>query len=150
MDELHWVRQGTVDTLALRLSPGTDVRQALGAIAKREKISAGVVLGAVGSLAAVRLRFANAKTPTKLLGNHEILTLSGTLGEDGVHLHMTVANELGECRGGHLVEGCHVYTTLEVVIAVLSDLRFNRMLDPKTGYLELNITPLSESSIAST
>lgn len=83
--------QGSLETLALRLLPGADVRREIEAIAKREKISSGVIMGAVGSLSHVQLRFANAQAPTVLVGSHEILTLSGTVSEDGVHLHMTVA-----------------------------------------------------------
>lgn len=139
--------QGPVQVLALRLSPGTDVRDALTEIAKREQISAGVVLGAVGSLATVRLRFASAETPTELIGKHEILTLSGTLSEVGVHLHMSVANELGDCKGGHLVEGCQVHTTLEVAVAVLIDLQFTRKLDVLTGYPELVVSSILDPSI---
>ncbi|MGB7413803.1 MAG: PPC domain-containing DNA-binding protein [Thermosynechococcaceae cyanobacterium] len=133
--------KGNLEILALRLPPGTDVRRDLEAIAKREQISAGVIMGAVGSLSLVKLRFANAQTPTVLVGNHEILTLSGTVSEDGIHLHMTVANAHGDCKGGHLVDGCQVNTTLELVIAVLPAVRFTRSFDPATGYLELSVFP---------
>ena len=131
---------GSVETPALRLLPGSDVRRELEGVAKREKISAGVILSAVGSLSKTCLRFSNETTYTELAGKHEILTLSGTMGEDGVHLHMTVANSLGECKGGPLVEGCQVYTTLELVIAVIPDLRFNRVFDPATGCKELDLS----------
>ncbi|NET39490.1 MAG: DNA-binding protein [Cyanothece sp. SIO1E1] len=137
--------RGLVETLALRLSPGADVRRELEAVAKREKISAGVIMGAVGSLAKVCLRFANEKAPMELAGKHEILTLSGTLGEDGVHLHMTVANSQGECKGGHLVEGCQVYTTLELVIALIPEVRFKRVFDRATGYKELALSSLEST-----
>lgn len=96
MDINHVSEQSPLQVLALRLSPGTDVRPAIEAIAKREQINAGSILSAVGSLSSVQLRFANAEIPTALAGKHEILTLSGTISSAGVHLHMTVANELGE------------------------------------------------------
>jgi predicted DNA-binding protein with PD1-like motif len=131
--------RGSLKTYALRLPPGADVRQTLEEVAKKEKISAGAIISAVGSLSHVCLRFANDSTPTPLEGKHEIQTLSGTLSEGGVHLHMIVANSKGECRGGHLVDGCQVYTTLELVIASIPELIFQRKLDPKTGYKELSI-----------
>ncbi|MGK7878361.1 MAG: PPC domain-containing DNA-binding protein [Xenococcaceae cyanobacterium] len=131
--------RGSVETLVLRLLPGSDVRRQLEHVAKREKISAGAIISAVGSLSKVCLRFANNKTPTKLSGKHEILTLSGTLGEEGVHLHMTVANSQGECKGGHLVYGCQVYTTLELVIALIPSLKFKRVFDEETRCFELDI-----------
>jgi predicted DNA-binding protein with PD1-like motif len=139
--------RGTIATLALRLSPGVDVRQELASLARREQISAGVIMGAVGSLSKACLRFANEKTPTELAGKHEILCLSGTLGEDGIHVHMMVANSQGDCKGGHLVDGCQVYTTLEVVIAVIPEVRFNRILDESTGFKELDISPSNADSI---
>lgn len=137
--------RGSVETLALRLLPGSDVRRELDSFAKREKLSAGVIVGAVGSLSKVCLRFANENTHTELEGKHEILTLSGMLAEDGVHLHMSVANSQGECKGGHLVDGCQVYTTLELVIASIPEVRFKRVFDQATGYKELYIAPTSNS-----
>lgn len=134
---------GSLNVFAVRLSPGTDVRQAIEEIAKRERISAGSILSAVGSLSRVQLRFANAKEPTELAGKYEILTLSGTLSAAGVHLHMAVANERGDCKGGHLVKGCQVYTTLELVIAQFTNLRFTRQWDALTGYPELEISSIS-------
>ena len=138
--------RGSVETLALRLLPGSDVRRELESVANKEKISAGVIIGAVGSLSKVCLRLANDNTHTELEGKHEILTLSGTIGEDGVHLHITVANSQGECKGGHVVYGCQVYTTLELVMALIPEVRFKRVFDEATGYKELHISPIPESS----
>ncbi len=128
----------------MRLRPGSDVRRELEGFAKREKICAGAIIGAVGSLSKVCLRLANEETSAELSGKHELLTLPGTLGEDGVHLHLSVANSQGECIGGHLVYGCQVYTTLELIIVLIPELRFERVFDSETGYQELNIFPISE------
>lgn len=132
--------QGTSKTLALRLNPGTDVRQTLERLAKEENISAGVVLGAVGSLSQACLRFAGQDVHTRLQGKHEILTLSGMLSNEGVHLHMSVADSQGQCRGGHVVYGCTVYTTLEIAIALLPQTKFQRILDESTGFKELKVS----------
>ncbi|MEM8638454.1 MAG: PPC domain-containing DNA-binding protein [Cyanobacteria bacterium P01_G01_bin.54] len=128
--------------IALRLEPGDDVRQTLEAIAKQKNIQAGFVLSAVGSLSTVSLRFADAETATELPGKHEVLSLSGTLSTAGAHLHLLVANTAGECRGGHLVAGCTVYTTLELVIGQLTAVRFERVMDRRTGFPELAIVPV--------
>lgn len=133
--------RGSIQTLAVRLSPGADVRREIIAIAKREKVNAGFVMGAVGSLSATCLRFANQKQHTMLTGKFEVLTLSGTLAQAGVHLHMTVANSEGQCFGGHVVDGCAVYTTLELVLGVFPEVRFDRTFDPETGFKELDIQP---------
>lgn len=136
--------RGSIETLAVRLLPGTDIRQELIRLAQAESMSAGVLISAVGSVSQVCLRFANQDTPTELTGRHEILTLSGTLSADGVHLHMMVANAQGECIGGHVVDGCQIYTTLELVIALIPEVRFQRVWDTTTGYNELKISPRSQ------
>ena len=41
--------------------------------------------------------------------------------------------------GGHLVEGCLVHTTAELVVGEAVGLVFSRPLDPATGYGELSI-----------
>lgn len=136
-----------MQTLAFRLVPGTDVRKELRSIAKKEHISAAVVLGAVGSLTVTCLRFAGQPSSTRFDGKQEILTLSGTLGNDGIHLHMSVADEKGQCRGGHVSDGCIVNTTLELVIGILPEFHFKRLPDDSTGYKELVIEPIIDSSL---
>lgn len=127
-------------TTALRLTPGSDIRRELEALAKRDGITAGVILGAVGSLSKTCLRFAGSDTPTELFGTHEILTLSGMVSAAGVHLHMSVSNSQGECTGGHVTYGCKVYTTLELVIGLMPKITFERALDETTGFKELKIS----------
>ncbi|MEM7726546.1 MAG: PPC domain-containing DNA-binding protein [Cyanobacteria bacterium P01_A01_bin.45] len=134
----------SIQALAIRLRPGSDLRRELQELVKQEKISAGTIIGAVGSLSKVCLRFAGREEHTILPGRHEILSLSGMLGEDGIHLHMMVANSEGECKGGHLVDGCCVYTTLELAIALLPNIQFQRVLDQETGYKELFVASVSE------
>jgi uncharacterized protein len=134
----------SLKTLAFRLSPDSDLRQSIKTIAQQENITAGIILSAIGSLTIVRLRFADQSDPTTISGKHEILTLAGTLSTQGVHLHMTVANGQGECIGGHLVDGCQIYTTVELVIGILPELTFSRKIDDRTGFLELAIEPNPE------
>ena len=130
-------------TLALRLNPGADVRRELEALATREHITAGVVLGAVGSLARTCLRFAGNDTPTELASKHEILTLSGMISQEGVHLHMSVGDSQGSCTGGHVAYGCEVYTTLELVIGLMPEVKFQRVFDETTGFKELQVSSVS-------
>ncbi len=132
--------QSLAETIALRLLPGADIRRDLEELARKEQISAAVILGAVGSLSQVNLRYAGQDKHTLLSGKHEILTLSGMLSSAGVHLHMSVSNAQGECRGGHVVYGCLVYTTLETAIALIPHLEFQRVPDAATGFKELKIS----------
>ncbi len=71
----------------------------------------------------------------------EIVSLAGTLGPDGPHVHISLARRDGACIGGHLVRGCIVHTTVELVIGELPEVEFRRPLDPATGYDELSVEP---------
>jgi predicted DNA-binding protein with PD1-like motif len=115
------------------------VKTALHAYTNSQKLDAAAVVSAVGSLTEVHLRLANADTTEKHHGHFEIVSLSGTLSPDGVHLHLAVADERGVTVGGHLMPGCLVYTTHELVLLEAHDLRFRRQLDSQTGYRELVI-----------
>ena len=72
-----------------------------------------------------------------VLGDMEILTLAGTLGAQGSHLHATLARSNGTVFGGHVAYGCIVRTTAEVLVALLPEWEFRLEPDPLTGYDEL-------------
>jgi predicted DNA-binding protein with PD1-like motif len=124
-------------TIALRLRPGADLKAELLALAARERIRAGWMLTCVGSLSGVRLRLAGGTEYATWQGPFEIVALTGTLSQDGGHLHLAVADQQGRTIGGHLAEGCTVRTTAEVVVATGDRLLFAREHDPATGYDEL-------------
>ena len=126
-------------TVALRLTPGADLKDALFNLSKERKLRAGVVLTCVGSLAEAALRFAGQDDTVTLVGPFEILSLVGTLSPDGVHLHIALADKEGHTVGGHMQIGCTVYTTAELVVGELEGVRFSRTLDPVTGYAELEV-----------
>jgi predicted DNA-binding protein with PD1-like motif len=123
--------------IALRLRPGADLKGELLALATRERIRAGWVLTCVGSLSQARLRLAGGTDHATWQGAFEIVALTGTLSQDGGHLHLAVADHRGRTVGGHLAEGCTVRTTAEVVLAADDRLVFAREHDPATGYEEL-------------
>ena len=85
------------------------------------------------------LRLANQKDTHTLEGHFEIVSLAGTLGPDGLNLHMAVSDEKGVTTGGHVVEGCVVFTTVELVIGEAVGLIFHREADPLTTFKELSI-----------
>lgn len=128
-------------TLSLRLRPGQDLRQQLLALVQARQLRAGAVLTCVGSLTEVTLRLANQEGPTVYRGHFEIVSLVGTLGSAGSHLHLSVADSTGRTLGGHLLDGCRIYTTAELVLAVLDDVDFRRETDPTFGYRELAVYP---------
>jgi predicted DNA-binding protein with PD1-like motif len=130
-----------VEATPLRLHPGDDLRAALSAALSAYGAEAAFVLSGVGSLCEARLRFAGRDDLQLLVGDLEILTLSGTLGLGGPHLHASLSDADGRVLGGHVAPGCIVRTTAEVLLAVLDDATFTREPDAETGYAELVIRP---------
>lgn len=127
----------------LRLAPGDDLRASLefsfAELARQHGIQAACIVSAVGSLSRAVLRYADKPSGSDINAPLELLMLSGTLSPDGAHLHASVADEQGEVKGGHLMPGCIVRTTAEVVIALLPGWQFRRELDQATGFNELTV-----------
>lgn len=126
--------------IALRLTPGQDLRTEIETLAKAEHINAGCLLSAVGSLTSATLRLADGVTVKTFPGPFEIVSVTGTLSPDGCHLHISLSDTSGAVIGGHLQGGCLVNTTVELVVLAFDELRFNRSFDPHTGYEELEIS----------
>ncbi len=123
----------------LRLSPGNDLKQGLQTFTESQAISAGCIVTTVGSLQQASLRFAGQSEATILNERFEIVSLVGTLSPQGLHLHMAIADSQGHMVGGHVMPGCLIYTTAEIVVGMLSGVTFQRQLDAQTGYRELAI-----------
>lgn len=133
-------------TLALRLAPGSDLRASLERLAREDDLPAAVVVGAVGSLAVAVLRFAGRDKAARLEEDLELITLSGTIGREGCHLHAAVAGADGRVHGGHVMPGCIVRTTVELVLGMPESVAFLRRHDAQTGYRELVVAPLTPSN----
>src|SRR5215208_7149420 len=135
----------TMNVQVLRLAPGDDLRGVLEAafadLSKEHGIAAACIVSAVGSLSQAVLRYANKPGGSDINGPLELLMLSGTLSPDGAHLHGSVADADGAVKGGHVMPGCVVRTTAEVVIALLPGWEFRRELDAATGFNELSARP---------
>ena len=132
-----------MDTLALRLRPHADLKKSLDAFAHEHHLQAACVVTCVGSLRQAVVRFANQAQATALEGKFEIVSLVGAFSEYGGHYHISISNEQGRTLGGHLMDGCLIYTTAEIVIGVLPSVKFLREPDGETGYDELAIHPSS-------
>lgn len=157
MDKPLGVRYGSGTLgriIAIRLAPGCDLLRSIRDVAKAEGIRAGVILSGVASLSRATLR--NVRTrpePFPITDANrvytprdemlELVALSGNIAErDGevmVHGHFVVTSgvEDGAAYGGHLVEGCEVLSTGEIVIAEVAGLPIVRRIDPQTQAPEL-------------
>ena len=123
----------------VRLVPCDDLRLALEAAVAQTGAEAAFVLSGIGSLRPAVLRWAAADEPATLDEDCELLTLSGTVGAGGSHLHASVSLTDGRVFGGHVALGCRVRTTAEVLLVLLPGFRFDRAFSPATGYAELEI-----------
>lgn len=130
--------------IAVRLRPKDDLKQALENITRENRLSAAAIVSAVGSLASASIRLGTGEVKN-LNGPFEIVALSGTLGQGGMHVHIAVGDSRGNAFGGHMLHGCEVNTTVEIVIHNLSDCYvFERVQDPDTGYKELLVTSVKQ------
>jgi len=126
-------------THALRLKPGDDLMGELERFAHQKQLRAACILTCVGSLRRAVLRFANRDEATELVDKFEIVSLTGVVSIHGSHYHIAISDGSGQTCGAHLLEGCLIYTTAEIVLAELDNLEFYRTYDPQTGYPELDI-----------
>jgi predicted DNA-binding protein with PD1-like motif len=129
-----------MDALPLRLHPGDDLRGGLETVIRAAGWEAAFVIAGIGSLLDARLRLAGATETATWSGDSEILSLSGSLSPDGAHLHAALSLPDGRVVGGHVVLGCRVRTTAELLVLPLPGWRFQRAPDPATGWAELLIT----------
>lgn len=120
-----------------RLKPGQVLFDEIEAVVEQKNIEAGCVLSAVGSLTHATLRFANREQYSIFDGHFEIVSMTGTVSIYGSHLHISISDKNGKTIGGHLVPGCKIYTTAEMVIGTFEDEIYKREFAEDSGYEEL-------------
>jgi predicted DNA-binding protein with PD1-like motif len=131
-----------------RLKPGQDLSDSIGSFVIDNKIEAGCVLSSVGSLTHATLRLANRSNYHEYEGHFEIVSMSGTVSSNGSHIHISISDGDGVTIGGHLVSGCKIYTTAEIVLAVFEDVVYQReLLENDSGYEELMVYKKNRSKI---
>ncbi len=128
-----------VQVYALRLKPGEDLRYSIENYVKENKISAGWITTCAGSLTDYNIRFANQEKGSTGSGHFEIVSLTGTLSVNGSHIHISMSDSTGKTIGGHLLAGCKIYTTAEIIIQSSDQLVFKREKDGTTPWEELQI-----------
>ncbi len=130
-----------MDIRIIRFKPGQDLEAEINSYLESENIHAGVMLSCVGSLTRATLRLANQEKGSIFEGFFEIVSLVGTLSTAGSHLHLSVSDGQGKTLGGHLLPGCKIYTTAEMVLGIFPELRFEREDCELSGYPELKVYP---------
>lgn len=125
-----------------RLHRGDDLLLSIRTLCEREKIDAAVVLSAVGCVSRAVLRDAGGVNLRSVDEPCEIVSLNGTASRTRCHLHLALSREDLSTIGGHMMPGCIVNTTCELVLGVLEHMRFDVEQDAQTGYDELIFTEL--------
>ncbi len=121
-----------------RLKPGWDLFDSIETFVADNHIEAGCVLSSVGSLTHATLRLANRSQYNEYDGHFEIVSMTGVVSTNGSHIHVAISDGDGVTIGGHLVSGCKIYTTAEIVLFVFDDVVYKReLLENDSGYEEL-------------
>lgn len=132
-----------METITFRLKPGQLLKEEIEKKAIDENIEAGVLLSIVGALNKVNLRMAGAKPGSEVIKNYEdsfeIVSGTGTISKNGCHIHISVSGKDGSVIGGHLKDGCIVEVTAEIVLGIIKNVKYNRIMDEETGYKELTV-----------
>lgn len=120
-----------------RLHRGDDLLAEIRRLAQEENLEAGVVVSAVGCVSRARIRDASGVHVREVNEHCEIVSLNGTVSAARCHLHIALSKEDLSTVGGHLLPGCIVNTTCELIVAPLCGWRFGTEQDAQTGYDEI-------------
>ena len=122
-----------------RLHRGDDLKQSILEFCKMNNINSGIMACAVGCCSKLRFRLAGAESFYEDEKDYEIVSIMGTISKDGVHIHISFADDTGKVVGGHLSDGCIINTTCEVSIIKTNKYKLSREYDEETCYKELVI-----------
>lgn len=126
-------------TYAVRLRRGADLLESIKDFCIKNSIKAGVILSGVGCVTKARIRDASGVNIVDIDEHMEIVSMTGTVSEKRCHLHISFSKEDLSVIGGHLVPGCIINTTCELVIGSLENYVYDVEFDEETGYKELVI-----------
>ena len=127
-------------TYGIRLRRGEDLLESIEKFCIEKDIKAGVLLSGVGCVTKARVRDASGVTIVDINEPMEIVSLMGTVSAKRCHLHVSFSKEDLSVVGGHLVKGCIINTTCELVIGEMEGYAYDVEFDEETGYDELIMT----------
>jgi len=130
--------------LIVRLNYDADLIQSITELAKNKGIEAGIIT-AIGALKRAKLGYYDQKNheyrEIRIDSPHEMASCVGNVslkdGEPFTHVHVVLADEMGNTKAGHLLEG--IVFAAEVHLRQLEGPRLERKYDEVTG-LSLWIT----------
>ncbi len=116
-------RSAFKELLVIRLDKGEDLLKGVEQALAQEKISDGVIVSACGSLLKYSIHMVDTSTFPPIdyfesrSGPYQIQVLQGILADSELHAHVILSNKYG-ALGGHLEEGCEIFTGAEVAMIV--------------------------------
>ncbi len=121
------------------MDPGEDVLGTIEAVAKEHGVRSGQ-LRLIGAVSRAKLGYFHRKAEEyrdfTVDEDVEVVSCMGDIstheGNLVVHAHMIVADEAGKCWGGHLMAGCEVSVTIELVI-IETEVELVRKRDDVSG-----------------
>jgi len=120
-----------------RFTEDEDLLEAITKTARGNRISVGFLI-LIGSLKKAKVGFYHQGKYEAIEINEplEIVSCMGNVsikeGEPFVHAHIVVSNRNGEAFGGHVMPGCTVAATAELVLIEALDMKLERKRDEKT------------------
>jgi len=120
-----------------RLYEDEDLLESITQQAKKSLIKTGFFM-LIGTLKRAELGFyrEGRYKPIEVTGPLEITSCVGNIaikeGEPFAHAHLSVSNEEGEVFGGHVLPGCVIATTGELVLIEAKGVNLQRRLDKAT------------------
>lgn len=131
-----------------RFSENEDLLKAITAVAERAEVAAGFFM-LIGTLKTAKLGFfregkyetIEMEQPLEIVScNGDISIKEGTV---LVHAHATVSDEKGRAFGGHVMQGCLIGATGELILIETTGCNLFRKLDEKT---KLSLLSFSKSA----
>ncbi|MDP2813060.1 MAG: DNA-binding protein, partial [Erysipelotrichaceae bacterium] len=92
-----------MQTIVRRLVPNQDIKKSLNSFLDENHLSSAAIISAVGSVQEYALRVSDGTSVIKGFENREIVSLSGILTKDGMHVHISLSGLDGSVIGGHLM-----------------------------------------------
>jgi len=129
-----------------KMEPGEDVLGAIEEVAKKHDVQSGQ-LSLIGAVSKAKLGYFHREAleyrDFTIDEDVEVVSCIGDISthEENpvIHAHMIVADEKGKCWGGHLLPGCEVSVTIELVI-IETKAKLIRKKDDLTGLNLLHIS----------
>lgn len=131
-----------------RFSEGDDLLDSVNEAAKRAEVCAGFFF-LIGTLKRANLGFfrEGKYETTEMIAPLEIVSCLGNIsikeGRIFAHAHVVVSDEKGNAYGGHVMPGCLIGVTGELVLFEATGIRLSRRFDDKTKLFLLSMEKLS-------